>query len=400
MSLDADGERRQYVLDACADVAVTLLFLGSEVGFSIFDKHVRSQAEITKLTIGAFQIGFAVAVVSHVCRILWHRTFVGLWCRKLGGWYRNRKNLIDPNDGDDGPPLPGGGGPLRPSDPRVRHEPQATRPDPLIRSAGRAPHAVLIHPAPGHAIDRATDSARLGLLAAAVALVVRSAGQLTVGWVAAYIAVLVAILLRRFLRTVAFYQVEDARFSQITDSQARGVTRDEDITLSHLREWLARATPTGVEPPQAWAAAGRTGAHSTLFREAFEDPDVLVEIRSVGSKFATSVTSSEPRGERFVMLIIGTTSRLDQTVRIVPLSDAHPRATFWTPCPANVAVLEFTTDLPEMTLQSTFATVISASVRSADGPTQRSWEDIQRRYAGSPVRWRAALARAIEEGLA
>lgn len=92
---DATEERRDYIKDAWADVAVTLAFVAASLFVAYLDSRIHHQSTLTRITVTSFEFGFAVAVINHVVLILWNRTVLGKLGRHLLARRRAKRNKPD-----------------------------------------------------------------------------------------------------------------------------------------------------------------------------------------------------------------------------------------------------------------------------------------------------------------
>jgi len=149
-------ERRNLVLDALADVLITCFFLTSELVVEVYKRNVGDLSTLGDVTLTSFQVGSAVAAISHVVKIVWQRSFIGPLCqavaRLVARLWRRRRKPPNQDDEDSHGDLP------RP--PAAKDEEQAR---PAVLKPGPANFG-LLHPEPGHAIARAQHSAELGLV--------------------------------------------------------------------------------------------------------------------------------------------------------------------------------------------------------------------------------------------
>lgn len=159
---EAAKERREYVLDAWADVLVTTAFVIATLLVTALGHRVRHPSVVQHIALWAFEVGFTVAVVNHVLRMLWYRTVVGPLCKKI---YRSR------------PKRRGGAGGRRRMD-RRREAPNTDHQPPLPDvAAAVGPSAdggfrfALVHPAPGGAGARAAESFVLGFVGGVLTVV-------------------------------------------------------------------------------------------------------------------------------------------------------------------------------------------------------------------------------------
>jgi hypothetical protein len=90
-------ERRDYVLDAWADVAVTCAFVLGTLLVAALRSLLKDESRLETITINTFEVGFMIAVINHVLGILWNRTYLG----KILRWLFGRQRPRPPGEGGD-----------------------------------------------------------------------------------------------------------------------------------------------------------------------------------------------------------------------------------------------------------------------------------------------------------
>ena len=98
----ASAERRDYIFDAWADVAVTLALATATVIARALEYEAKHLNVWVRISLLSLEIGSALAVVDHVSKMLWYRTLIGSLCRRFWSWLR-RDGTNGKGNGPAGP---------------------------------------------------------------------------------------------------------------------------------------------------------------------------------------------------------------------------------------------------------------------------------------------------------